>query len=64
MGLVHQLGTKLYRAGPGLSERGPLEEGLFERQDDWSSVAYFYLDRPQNGLPPIPSAEDRIRGLD
>jgi len=64
MGLVHQLGTKLYRAGPGLSGRGPLEEGLFERQDDWSSVAYFYLDRPQNGLPPIPSAEDRIRGLD
>ena len=26
---------------------------LFERQDDWSSVAYFYLDRPENGLPAI-----------
>lgn len=64
MGLVHQLGTKLYRAGPGLQERGPLEEGLFERQDDWSSVAYFYLDRPDNGLPPIPPVEERVRGLD
>jgi len=64
MGLVHQLGTKLFRAGPGLEERGPLEEGLFERQDDWSSVAYFYLDRPENGLRPIPPAGERIRGLE
>lgn len=24
--------------------------GLFERQDDWCSCAYFYLDRPENGL--------------
>lgn len=64
MGLVHQLGTKLYRAGPGLQERGPLDEGLFERQDDWSSVAYFYLNRPENGLPPIPPFEERVRGLD
>lgn len=64
MGLVHQLGTKLYRAGPGLVERGPLDEGIFERQDDWSSVAYFYLNRPENGLPPVPPAEERIRGLE
>jgi len=64
MGLVHQLGTKLYRAGSGLVERGPLEEGLFERQDDWSSVAYFYLNRPENGLPPLPPAEDRLRGVE
>jgi len=64
MGLVHQLGTKLYRAGPGLLERPVLEEGLFERQDDWSSVAYFYLSSPESGLPPIPPAEERIRGLE
>lgn len=64
MGLVHQLGTKLYRAGPGLVERGPLDAGLFERQDDWSSVAFFYLNRPENGLPPIPPADARIRGLE
>lgn len=24
--------------------------GLFERQDDWSSCAYFYLDHPEDGL--------------
>jgi hypothetical protein len=64
MGLVHQLGTRLYKAGPGLVERGPLEEGLFERQDDWSSVAYFYLHAPENGLPPAPPVEERLRGLD
>jgi len=64
MGLVHQLGSTLYRAGPGLAGRGPLEEGLFERQDGWSSVAYFYLDRPESGLPPIPPAQERIRGLE
>lgn len=64
MGLVHQLGTRLYRAGPGLAERGALEEGLFERQDDWSSVAYFYLNRPENGLPPIPPAGERVRGIE
>lgn len=64
MGLVHQLGTKLYRAGPGLVERGVLQEGLFERQDDWSSVAYFYLNRAESGLPPIPPAGERVRGLE
>ena len=26
----------------------------FYRQDDWSSVAYFYLDRPENDLPALP----------
>jgi hypothetical protein len=39
------------------------KSGLFERQDDWSSCAYFYLDRPENGLPSIDSAELRFRGL-
>ena len=37
--------------------------GLFEREDDWSSCAYFYLDRPTNGLPALASVEDRIIGL-
>jgi len=64
MGLVHRLGTKLYRAGPGLEERGPLEEGLFERQDDWSSVAFFYLNAPESNLPPLMPAEERLRGIE
>ena len=37
--------------------------GLFERQDDVSSCAYFYLDRPDNDLPALISAEGRSRGL-
>lgn len=36
---------------------------LFERQDDWSACAFFYLDRPENGLPELPPAGTRISGL-
>jgi hypothetical protein len=35
----------------------------FWRQDDWSATAYFYLDSPHNGLPPISTAAERIAGL-
>ncbi len=37
--------------------------GLFERQDDVSSCAWFYLDRPTNELPALPPAEERFAGL-
>lgn len=37
--------------------------GLFERQDDWSSCAWFYLDQPANGLPALPPAAERFAGL-
>ena len=37
--------------------------GLFERQDDWSSCAYLYLDRTENGLPPLAPVEERVTGL-
>jgi hypothetical protein len=63
IGPLHKPGSPVYRAGAGKAEMEPFEEGLFERQDDWSSCAYFYLDRPENGLPRLPSAEERIRGL-
>lgn len=42
---------------------GKNEYGLFERQDDWSSCAYFYLDRPSNDLPPLQKLEERIGAL-
>ena len=29
----------------------------FYRQDDHCTTAYFYLDRPSNGLPPLPPVE-------
>jgi hypothetical protein len=37
--------------------------GVFERQDDWSSCVWFYLDRTTNELPPLPSVEQRTAGL-
>lgn len=35
----------------------------FYRRDDVSATAYFYLDRPENGLPPLASGEVRLRDL-
>lgn len=35
----------------------------FHRQDDWSCAAYFYLDRPDNGLPDLAAYPDRVRDL-
>jgi hypothetical protein len=37
--------------------------GLFERSDDWSSCAYFYLRAPMNGLPPLAAVDERIAAL-
>jgi hypothetical protein len=62
-GDIYLSGDKVYQAGPGLVEREKFSSGLFERRDDWSSCAYFYLDRPENGLPRIDPPETRMRGL-
>ncbi len=35
----------------------------FYRRDDVSATAYFYLDRPENDLPALASAEARVEGL-
>jgi len=35
----------------------------FLRQDDWSGTAYFYLDRPESGLPPLQPADVRMADL-
>jgi hypothetical protein len=35
----------------------------FYRSDDVAAVAYFYLDRRENGLPEIASAEERMAGI-
>lgn len=43
----------------------PLSSTSFYREgDDVSATAYFYLDRPENGLPPLASVEDRLLGVD
>jgi hypothetical protein len=33
----------------------------FYRVDDYSAVSYFYLDKPSNSLPPLPSVNERIK---
>jgi hypothetical protein len=35
----------------------------FQREDDFSSTAYFYLDRPDNGLPQMPGIDVRTVDL-
>jgi hypothetical protein len=54
---------RLYRAGPGLVEMDTSKEGKFEREDDYSSCAYFYLDKPLNNLPPLDPVSKRVEGL-
>lgn len=60
---ILRAGRTLYRAGPGQVEMDLSRDGKFERSDDWSSVAYFYLDRPESPLPPIAPVAERTAGL-
>ena len=52
----------VYAAGAGLVERPKKTNGLFERQDDWSSCVYFYLDKPENGLPALDASRTANEG--
>ncbi|HEX8319367.1 glycoside hydrolase family 172 protein [Longimicrobium sp.] len=61
-GLI-RTGKRIYRAGEGMVEMNLAENGKFERSDDWSSTAYFYLDRPENGLPALAPIAARTAGL-
>ena len=62
-GGFYRTGRQLYRAGPGKVLMDLTKDGKFERTDDWSSCAYFYLDRPENNLPQLDAAEKRMAGL-
>jgi hypothetical protein len=61
-GLI-RTGRRLIRAGEGDVPMDVATDGKFERSDDWSSCAYFYLDRPENGLPRLAPVAERIAGL-
>ena len=51
--------------------RGPMDYAtespdpgtVYARQDDVSAVAFFYLDSPENKLPPLAPVAERIQGL-
>jgi hypothetical protein len=60
---LYNTGNPVYAAGEGLVERKKGSLGLFERQDDWSACAYFYLSAPVNDLPLIEPASLRMKGL-
>jgi hypothetical protein len=49
-GTLVREGRRLYRTAPGLEEMDITKDGRFERTDDWSSCAYFYLERPGSNL--------------
>ncbi len=62
----HPVEPPIYSAGPGLREldlKKLARTNLFERADDYSSCAYFYLDRPENGLAALAPVADRLRNL-
>lgn len=64
--IINDAQTPIYKAGPGpvamdTKQLQPFE--LFERADDWSSCAYFYLDKFENELSLLISLEDRINDL-
>jgi hypothetical protein len=50
---------------PGLfDDHFPADEWVnFYRLDYYSATAYFYLDRPENGLPPLAPLERRLKGI-
>jgi hypothetical protein len=63
-GGIARTGRRLIRAGvEGEQEMDVRTDGKFERSDDWSSTAYFYLDRPENGLPALAPVAARVAGL-
>jgi hypothetical protein len=35
----------------------------FYRFDDYSSVSYFYLNKPTSTLPPLPSIDIRVKAV-
>jgi hypothetical protein len=62
----HPVKGPLYAAGAEeklVDLEKPPRVTLFEREDDWASVAYFYLDRPESGLPGLTTFAERVRGL-
>jgi hypothetical protein len=60
---LYKSGVPIYQAGPGLVERPRGSFGFFERQDDWSALAYFYLNTPEDDLPSIEPPDQRIKGF-
>ena len=47
-----------------MDDRFPADEWVnFYRVDNYSATAYFYLDKPENNLPPLAPLEQRLKGI-
>ncbi|GJG86254.1 hypothetical protein tb265_14350 [Gemmatimonadetes bacterium T265] len=57
---LNAAGAPVPLTNPGLPTQGGV---TFYRADDVSAVAYFYLDRPENGLPPLVGTDARLAAL-
>ncbi|MHB1001188.1 MAG: glycoside hydrolase family 172 protein [Armatimonadota bacterium] len=44
-------------------EKDPNHAWVMERIDDYCATAYWYMDKPENKLPPIMAQQDRIKDL-
>ena len=53
----------IQQIGWNRAKSGTPESGLYERQDDWCSTAFWYEPVPSAPLPPFPSTEARMADL-
>jgi len=44
-------------------EKEPNRAEVMERLDDYCATAYWYMDKPENDLPPLAPVEERLRDL-
>jgi hypothetical protein len=63
-------GIKLMKAGDGTEYytreellANPKQGEVMERFDDYTATAYWYMDKPENALPVIANASERIKDL-
>jgi len=63
-------GLKIMKAGDGTQyytkeelEANPERSNVVERTDDYCSTAYWYMNKPENGLPRIADREERLKDL-
>jgi hypothetical protein len=54
-------GTQYYTREELAAE--PKRAEVMERIDDYCATAYWYMDRPENGLPPLAPAPERMKDL-
>jgi len=61
---------ELMKAGDGSEhytreelEQNPKLSGYLERIDDWCATAYWFMEEPENGLPPLSAFDERVKDL-